>query len=154
MPELCVSSKEMAVILGISDRKVRDLAANGLLTRTAPGKYAVDSIALYAEHLRKIAAGRGNESFDLTAERARLTAAQADKAALQAATLRGEMVPVDAVTAEWSHICHAIRAAVMAVPSRVRQQLPHISAADAAVVDGEIRLALIELADDGDRNAA
>jgi phage terminase Nu1 subunit (DNA packaging protein) len=74
-----------------------------------------------------------------TAQRARLAAAQADLAELKAKKLSGELVEAAAVEAEWSAILRSVRAAMLAVPSRVAQRLPHLTAHDVAEIDREVR---------------
>jgi phage terminase Nu1 subunit (DNA packaging protein) len=61
---------------------------------------------------------------------------------------RGELVEAVAVAAEWTGIVRQVRAAILAVTSRVRAQLPHLSAHDAAVLDRELRAALEALGAD------
>src|SRR5438046_2508303 len=77
-----------------------------------------------------------------TIERGRLAAAQANLAELKAAKMRGELVEAAAVEAEWSGVLRTVRAAVLAVPSRVAARLPHLSKHDVAEMDAEIRAAL------------
>jgi phage terminase Nu1 subunit (DNA packaging protein) len=78
-------------------------------------------------------------------ERGRLAAAQADLATIKAAKLRGELVEAAAVEAEWSDVLRTVRASMLAVPSRVAAQLPHLSRTDVAEIDAEIRAALGEI---------
>jgi len=78
-------------------------------------------------------------------QRARLAAAQADLNELKAAKLRGELVEAAAVEAEWSAILRTVRAGMLAVPSRVAARLPHLSRAEVAEIDAEIRTALVEI---------
>ena len=135
---------EMAALLGVSEREVRDLAKRGLLRRLQRGTYALSSITGYVTHLRAIAAGRGGESAALTLskERARLAREQADEREMRNRQLRAELVPAADVAREWSDVLRTVRAGVMAVPSRVRATLPHLTAHDVATLDGELRRTL------------
>lgn len=140
---------EMGTLLGLSRRKVSDLAARGLLEKAERGQYRLASIAKYVAHLRTVAAARGGETdVDLTAERARLARAQADKAEAQAAAMRGDLVEAAEVEREWSDVLRRVRAGVMAAPSRIRQRLPHLTVDDAAALDAELRDVLTEIAND------
>jgi phage terminase Nu1 subunit (DNA packaging protein) len=85
---------------------------------------------------------------DASAERVRLLREQADAAALKNAALRRELVPAAEVEREWSAIMRRMRAAVLAIPSRMRQTLPHLTAHDVAAMDGELRRVLEDLAND------
>ena len=81
-----------------------------------------------------------------TEQRARLAAAQAELAELKAAKLRGTLLDAGEVEAEWSSILRVLRAAMLAVPSRVGQRLPHMTSHDLSEIDAEIRIALSDLA--------
>lgn len=90
---------------------------------------------------------RAEALAEASEQRGRLAAAQADLAELKAARLRGELVEAGAVEAEWSGILRTVRAGMLAVPSRVAAQLPHLSRTDIAAIDAEIRAALTDLGD-------
>lgn len=83
---------------------------------------------------------------DAASERLRLLKEQADHAALKNAALRRELVPAAEVEREWSGVLREVRAGILAVPSRLRQVLPHLSAADVEAIDAELRRVLEELA--------
>ena len=68
-----------------------------------------------------------------TAERARLAKAQADLAEIKNAQLRGTLLDAIALEAEWSSVLRAVRAGMLAVPSRAGARLPH----DVAEIDAE-----------------
>jgi hypothetical protein len=80
--------------------------------------------------------------------RRRKQVALADLRELEVAKLRGQLVDADAVVREWTEGLRRIRSVVLAVPSRVRQLVPHLSAADVELLDRELRDALTSLADE------
>lgn len=84
---------------------------------------------------------------DAAAERVRLLKEQADSAALKNAERRGELLPARDVERAWSSIFRDVRAAMLALPARIRNRAPHLSAADIAMIDREIREGLRELGD-------
>lgn len=84
---------------------------------------------------------------DAASERLRLLTAQADAAELKAASLRRDLVPAVEVEREWSGLLRLVRSGVLAVPSRLRQVLPHLTASDMNAIDAELRCILKELAD-------
>ncbi|MFO1127829.1 MAG: hypothetical protein U1E66_05250 [Rhodospirillales bacterium] len=144
-----ITTAALAQLLGISDRAVRQHVAAGTLVQVGRGRFDRDaSIGTYCEHLRAMAAGRGGADGvkTLSAERARLAKEQADQYAIKNAALRGELVSAADVERKWTDACRCIRSAMLAIPSRVRQQLPHLTRTDAALIDDEIRRALTELA--------
>lgn len=83
---------------------------------------------------------------DAAAERARLAREQADNVALKNAILRRDMVPATEVEKEWSGIVRQARAGILAVPPRLRQIIPTLSAHDIDLIDAELRKVLEELA--------
>ena len=78
-------------------------------------------------------------------ERARLAKAQADAFEIKNARARGSLIESGVVEREWSAILAAVRAGMLAVPSRVAVHLPHSSAHDVAEIDSEIRAVLGEI---------
>lgn len=82
---------------------------------------------------------------DLLAETKALKRAQREKLELQNAQARGELLSAKAVEAEWAAILRDVRAGMLAIPSRLQQQLPHLSAHDVSEIDREIRDALNQL---------
>ena len=143
-----VTRDQLADWFGLSPVNVTLLARDGILPKAARGRYnAVDCIRAYCAHLRAGASGRMLPGA-VSDERARLLAAQADGHELRNAATRGELVDARQVEAEWSNTLRSLRAAMIAVPSRVRQRLPGLSPAEVAAIDAEIRRALTESAND------
>lgn len=144
-----ISGPELADLLGVHERTIRDLAKDGFVVKVGRSAYDRDaSIRKYITHLREVAAGRGGEAgvVTLTAERARLAREQADAAAIKNASARGELVPAAQVAATWRGILTGVRARFLAVPSRVRTALPHLSRTEVDVIEREVRDALTECA--------
>ena len=93
--------------------------------------------------------GRGPALTAATKQRGRLAAAQADIAETKAAKLRGSLVEAAEVEATWGGVLRTIRSGMLAVPSRVSQRLPHLTAHDVAQIDIEVRAVLTELGESG-----
>lgn len=142
-----VNSKTLADWLRISERSVRAMADEGIVKRAGRGRYLLkESVQAVVEHQRGIAAGRGGASqvLDLTAERARLAKEQADGQELKNRVARGELLVAADVERTWSDALRRLRAGMLAVTGRVRAATT-IEAADAAIIDREIRDALTAL---------
>ena len=136
------SAETLGELLGISPRVVREHASRGIIVKVSKGAYDVPaSVRAYCTHLREQAAGR-SASTNLTAERIRVAKEQADALAMKNAAARREMVPAREVESEWAAVLRDVRAAMLALPSRIQQRLPHLTAHDVATVDREIRDAL------------
>jgi phage terminase Nu1 subunit (DNA packaging protein) len=143
------TTTELAALFGITTRAVRDLAASGVIPRAGRGRHPMPAaVTAYISHLRQVAAGRGGDgSGALTAERARQAREAADNLALKNAALRRDLVPAAEVEARLTGVFRKVRAGLLAVPARAAQRLAHMTAADVAVIDREVRAALTELGD-------
>lgn len=134
---------EISALLGVTPTAIRELASQGVVKRLERGSYDLDaSVTAYCAHLRQGASGRGGE---LATERARLAREQADAAAMKNRQLRGELVSVAEVERVWKASVRTIRAGILALPTRVQQRLPHLTAFDVAEIDAEARTVLTEL---------
>jgi terminase small subunit / prophage DNA-packing protein len=140
-----VSANGLGVYLGISGRAVREHAANGVLTKNEKGRYRIpDAIIQYCAHFRDLAAGKGGTGVAAATatERTRLLRAQADAQEAKNREAIGSMLDAGAVERTWSDIIRQSCAAVLAVPPRCQQRLPHLTAHDINELDLELREAL------------
>jgi len=87
----------------------------------------------------------------LQAARRRKETALADLRELEVKRRRGELLDADDVAREWSTILRDVRAGVLAVTSRVRARLPHLTAEDVGALDDELRQALAMFAEGSHR---
>lgn len=144
-----IGGADLCELLDISPAALTDFHQRGLAVKLGHDAYDLGAtVRAYTGHLRGIAAGRGGEEHvnTLTSERARLAKEQADAQAMKNAALRGDLVAAAEVMREWGGVLRKVRAAMLAVSSRLRSALPHLTAADAAIIDREIRDSLTELA--------
>jgi phage terminase Nu1 subunit (DNA packaging protein) len=88
----------------------------------------------------------GSGPSALAAALLRARTARAEAIELETARKRGEWVPIAEVTARWSSLVVEARTQLLGLPTRARQRLPHLSAADVRVLDGLVREALESLA--------
>ena len=91
--------------------------------------------------------GRPPSPNSLHGARTRKEIALAELREIEVRRKRGDLVPAVDVAREWEGIMRQVRAGVLAVTSRVRARLPHLTAHDAAALDDELRQALAALAD-------
>ena len=157
LPET-VTAAVLADLIGMSPRSCTDLAKRGIIVR-APGRTGFAprvSLRGYAEHMRKLATGRGGESAiaSATAERGRLLRLQGDAQETKNRLAIGSMLDAGEVEKTWSDIVRQSRAAVLAVPARCQQRLPHLSAFDVSEFDLELREAMRALGEGGADGAA
>lgn len=143
-----VGTEALADLLGITANRVNALARDGAIPKVGRGKFPLpDAVRAYVEWIRKNPAGRPVASGALNDEKIRLTAAQADRAELQAARDRGELIPIEAVRREWASVAVDLRARLLAIGPRVASALA-LDRPAAARLDDELRAALEDIADD------
>lgn len=85
----------------------------------------------------------GDETIASATER--LKSAQANLAELKFRQTAGELVEAAAVEREWADLLSQVRTKLLAIPSRVKQQIPALSVADVATVETLVREALEDL---------
>ncbi|QQM31977.1 DNA packaging protein [Martelella lutilitoris] len=153
-----LSKSAFAKFVEVSPGRISQMVKQGLPVE-ADGKIDVARGKLWISeninHTRAASHAKGPTLFgeekqktSLTAERARLAKEQADAAEIKNAILRKELVHASDVEREWAAVLRKVRAGVLAVPSRVRQLLPHLTPHDVEVFDNELRRALEDLAND------
>ncbi len=146
-----VRAAVLADALGISERAIRKLAEDGVVTRAESSLYPLrDSLRRYSAHLRDAAAGRGAlaSGSRLSAEREREVKERADSLAMRNASARRELLPAAEVEALWSRTCRELRSQFLAMPGRLQQRLGHLTPHDLATFDREIRDTLAEIGND------
>lgn len=144
-----IGGADLCALLDISPAALTDLKKRGIAVHLKHDSYDLwATVTAYTAHLRSMAARWGSEAEaeGLTAARARLAREKADEAARKNAIARGDLVEATDVVREWSEVLRKVRAQVLAVPSRLRTSLPHLTAADVAIMDREIRDTLEGLA--------
>lgn len=147
-----VGAVELGRWLGLSSRRVRELAEAGRLPRRG-GRYPLRAAVLaHVERLREEAAGRrgsddAGQPRDLVQERARLAAVQADRAELELSARRGELVDGAQMRAGFIGLVTAARNRLLGVPSKAKARVPHLSVRDIEVLEHLIAEALSGLAD-------
>lgn len=81
------------------------------------------------------------DDLDLTQERARLAKAQADKTELQLDVDKGKLIPAELVEEIWSNVITAVRARLLALPSKVS---PMLALASEAEMESELQAQIYE----------
>lgn len=142
-----VSAPELANWIGLTPNRCHALARDGIVPRNPDSTFPLKrAVRAYADHARAGALGRRAEG-QLAEEKIRLAREGADKVALQNAKARGEMIPTAEVARAWSEVVTDLRAAVLAIPSRVAGRCG-LDRRAAAALDEEIRVALGAVADE------
>lgn len=145
-----VSEAELADLLDLTSRRVRDLVTDGVIPRKGRGATAFDrraAVRAYCAWIRDKASRGVTVMDELKAEKIRQAREAADKLALQNAAARRELVSSSEVESEWSNVLRDVRSMMLAVPSRCGASLSHLTPHDVAAIDREIKSALEGLAD-------
>ncbi|RXF69897.1 hypothetical protein [Hansschlegelia zhihuaiae] len=130
---------DLAELLGVSTRYLDVLAKSGAVEKIGRDTFATRrSIVGYLGQRR-----RGRSDAEWTAAKTRTAEAQAVKLETANSLAQGDLLRASDVTAEWASILTDVRAAMLAIPSR----LPELDRAAVARVDSEIRAALEALSD-------
>ena len=152
--QVFLTAEQLGKALMISERRVQQLVKQGVLYKEGRGRYPfLPNVQAYIRHLRaqadKTEALSHKTEIILEDEKARLVKAQADKAELEAARLREELIEVEQVEATWIRLVMHLRQALLALPRRLAPQVitaQNIQEAE-HMLETVIHEALTELAD-------
>lgn len=120
-----LTQTQFAEHIGTSRQNVSKLINKGIINlANGADKCRLD----YIENLRLQAAGRSSDGdYDLTAERARLAHFQAEKTEMEAATMRGELIPAEIVERFQGGMVLRMRNKLLAIPSKAAYELSMLS---------------------------
>lgn len=136
------SAADLADILELSEPQIFNLARSGVVVRVEKGKYDLPrSMKNYFES--KLDDATGNPE-SLIEQRTRLTRYQADLAHIQLLTARTQNFPAALVWQWLGKLFAGLRSQLLAIPSSIAVNLPHIEKSDVLAIDDLIRDALTE----------
>lgn len=144
-----VSTSELAEILGITDRRIRQLEKAGIISKISRGKY--DLAAAVQQYISWIKSqyAETDEELDLKKEKTLLTRANRQKVELELQIMRGELHRSEDVRRVMNDMLGAFRARCLAIPSKVAPKIQ--GKTDLAIIQDiikkEVYEALSELAD-------
>jgi len=148
-----------AKLLGISERRFRELIDEGVIPRADKGEYDIEVVVpAYCANLRAVAAGRagGEEQVVKSTEEARRTKLQADKIELEVNEMRGELVPASQIADALHSAVLIMKTRIGAVPAKVAPMVAGVKSIPVVerVIRDNIEEALAELAKVEVRRAA
>lgn len=151
-----VSTAVLAQILGRSDRWVRELAERGIADKVSYGRFGLlKTLRAYIDSLSETASGRGgngaggggSDAEDDNSEDAKLKRERRINWELKNRQMAGDLVDAAEVERAWADELSNIRTRMLAVTGRIATSAPHLSKADMACIDREIRKALAAAAE-------
>ncbi|GLK54401.1 phage terminase Nu1 subunit (DNA packaging protein) [Methylopila capsulata] len=147
-PDDTITSDRLADLLGITAARVSQLAVEGVIPRIGRSRFDERAaVRAYCADLRAKASGRAMHNPGYVDAKTRAAVAQAEKIETANALARRELLPAAEVEREWTAILRDVRAAMLALPTRVHQRLGHLSAHDISTLGREVHDALNQLTD-------
>ena len=122
-----VNSTELAVILGLTSRRIRQLGQDGIIATNSPGRYPLpDSVQNYIRFMTKEKPMNKADEEKLTAE-AGIKKGKAIITMLQAKELQGQMHRAEDVASMTEDLVYTIRSTLLALPGRLAVDAAAIS---------------------------
>jgi phage terminase Nu1 subunit (DNA packaging protein) len=115
---LTVGAKEFGEILGLSTRRIQQLAKDGIIIRVSQGKYDLPmSIQKYIDTIKD--QSQSAEELDLNREKTLLTRANRQKAEMELKIMRGELHRSEDVESVMNSMLSSFRAQMLVLPGKV-----------------------------------
>ncbi|MGG3448643.1 hypothetical protein ABER98_01780 [Domibacillus aminovorans] len=119
---MIVSSKEISLILGVSDSRIRQLTNEKALIRVSHGKYDLPaSVDAYLNY--RLNKEKPDGELDKTTEEALWTRARRKKTELELQIMRGELHRSEDVERVMNDMLAAFRAKILSIPSKFAPQI-------------------------------
>lgn len=146
-----VSTTELACVLGITGRRIRQMAEDGQLQKVSKGRFLLaDSVQRYVKFLSDGPMDEEDKKLEKTRRVAETTmkAAKATIAKLEAEELKGTMHRAEDVAALTEDLVYTIRGALNALPGRLAVDVAAVStpAEASEVIRKEVSKVMRELA--------
>lgn len=150
-PETEVSTEELACVLGVTGRYIRQLAEDGVLERSGRGKFRLcDNVKRYVETVRKKPVDKDEAELNASKLAADVSykEAKARVAQLEADELENKMHRSEDVAAMTEDLIYTIRAALVSLPGRLAMDAAAATtpAEVSEVIRKEVHLVMRELA--------
>lgn len=117
-----VSTTELACVLGITGRRIRQMAEDGQLEKLGTGKFNLcDCVQAYQKILTRVIPNEEDVKIEKSRRKAEVTlkASKAEIARLEVAELKGQMHRSEDVAALTEDLIYTIRGALLAMPGRM-----------------------------------
>lgn len=146
-----VSTTELACILGITGRRVRQLVEDGQLEKVGRGRFALaDSLQRYIRFQSKVPLDDEDRNNDMARRRAEadIKASKAAVAEMEAQELQRKMHRAEDVAAMTEDLIYTIREAINALPDRLAVDVAAAAtpAEAAEIIRKEVHVIMRELA--------
>ncbi len=129
-----LSAERLCTLTGLTDRRHRQLAAEGFFPPPIKGQYQLTPTIQGMFRYFRDQMNRGNDEFNL--ERLRKTRAEANLAEIRLAKERKEALDRKSVLRIWDNIVMVIRQKILAIPSKVAPRLVYMD--DQKVIESDL----------------
>ncbi|MRN51977.1 hypothetical protein [Paenibacillus monticola] len=120
--EMVLNANQMAELLGLSPRRIQQLAEEGIIVRSGRGKYmAAGSVQNYIRFQAE--SGGGPSEVDYFDERALHERAKRRKAEIELAVMNGELHRAGDVALVMNDMVVTFRARILAIPTKLAPQM-------------------------------
>ena len=143
-----ITTKQAAVIFGVSLRRIEQLQKEGVLDRPKPAHVSCEKLGAM---LAKERAAQTDDEADYEKDKARKMKADADLAELLTAKEGKKLVELAKIERRWCNAFSSLRGKCMAIPPRLGPMVVIAKSAGAAskMLDDELRNAFDAIADAG-----
>jgi len=153
MSEELINTKRLAEILGMTERRVQQLAAENVFKKIGRGKFQlIDSVQNYLSYQLDLERKKFNKNdMAINEARRRREQAEAFLKEMEVGTRRGELLEKEDVMKSWQKILSIVKTRLLALPSKLSPQLVGLDTVNEikSKLDEEIDRALNELTNSG-----
>lgn len=128
-----VSTKELAIVLGLSVRRVQQLVQDGVFDTKTRGRFVLaDCVSRYIQSLNKVFTTKEEKELEKISQTSEVTLkkSKADIIRMEAEEMKGKLHRAEDVSALVGELVYTFRNALLALPGRVAVDLS--AAANAA----------------------
>ena len=118
-----LSVETLSKLLGITPRRIQQLADLEIVERDDKGFYKSSAIAAYISYVKSETRSKPKEIGEKDREQARLYAAQANEKELKVLQLKGELIPVEQFQFVLTSMIRGARTKLLALPTNIAPQL-------------------------------
>jgi len=110
-------------LLKLSDRRVQQLAKDGVLPKASRGEYdSIRCVHGYIDYLKNIN-GQDGSPHDFLLHRNRLTKAKADLTEMEKAKTQGELIPKSEIRNTWLQLMSLLKSKLLSIPNKAAPYL-------------------------------
>ena len=132
-------AKTIANLFNLTERRVQQMAAEGIIPKAERGKYElVGCVRGYIKYLQERAFGKDVGQSDTFIERARLLRAKADEAEIDAKVKGKDYAPISTLCDVIGDFSSQAKAIFESLPKRIKQSMPELRAREIKILEREL----------------